>query len=60
MVDGTHLSGKYGGVMLVAATQDGNFQISPLAFGIVDAEDEPSWEWFSQNWLVVYLMSSLW
>ncbi|XP_056859970.1 uncharacterized protein LOC130508463 [Raphanus sativus] len=37
VVDGTHLSGKYGGVMLVAAAQDGNFQIFPLAFGIVDA-----------------------
>jgi len=46
VVDGTHLNGKYGGVMLVAAAQDGNFQIFPLAFGIVDAEDEPSWEWF--------------
>ncbi|XP_056860182.1 uncharacterized protein LOC108845025 [Raphanus sativus] len=46
VVDGTHLSGKYGGVMLVAAAQDGNFQIFPLAFGIVDAEDGPSWEWF--------------
>ena len=46
MVDGTHLSGKYEGVMLVAAAQDENFQIFPLAFGIVDAEDKPSWEWF--------------
>ncbi|KAL0826640.1 hypothetical protein Bca101_050317 [Brassica carinata] len=46
VVDGTHLSGKYGGVMLIAAAQDGSFQIFPLAFGIVDAEDEPSWEWF--------------
>ena len=46
VVDGTHLSGKYEGVMLVAAAQDGNFQIFPLAFGIVDAEDAPSWEWF--------------
>ncbi|XP_033134292.1 uncharacterized protein LOC117127751 [Brassica rapa] len=46
VVDGTHLSRKYGGVMLVAAAQDGNFQIFPLAFGIVDAEDEPSWERF--------------
>jgi len=46
VVDGTHLSGKYGGTMLVAAAQDGNFQIFPLAFGIVDEEDIPSWEWF--------------
>ncbi|XP_013588949.1 PREDICTED: uncharacterized protein LOC106297211 [Brassica oleracea var. oleracea] len=27
VVDGTHLSGKYEGVMFVAAAQDGNFQI---------------------------------
>lgn len=46
MVDGTHLCGKYEGVMLVAAAQDGNFQIFPLAFAIVDAENDESWEWF--------------
>ena len=46
MVDGTHLSGKYEGVMLVAAAQDGNFQIFPLAFGIVDGENDESREWF--------------
>ena len=46
VVDGTHLSGKYEGTMLVAAAQDGNFQIYPLAFGIVDAENDESWEWF--------------
>src|SRR5690606_23596361 len=32
--------------MLVAAAQDGNFQIFPLAFGVVDIEDDASWEWF--------------
>ncbi|KAL0732670.1 hypothetical protein Bca4012_008879 [Brassica carinata] len=46
VVDGTHLSGKYEGVMLVAAAQDGNFQIFPLAFAIVDGENDDSWEWF--------------
>ncbi|XP_013658058.2 uncharacterized protein LOC106362756 [Brassica napus] len=46
VVDGTHLCGKYEGVMLVAAAQDGNFQIFPLAFAIVDAENDDSWEWF--------------
>ncbi|CAA7018917.1 unnamed protein product [Microthlaspi erraticum] len=46
VVDGTHLTGTYGGVLLVAAGQDGNFQIFPLAFAIVDAEDSESWEWF--------------
>ncbi|XP_048613384.1 uncharacterized protein LOC125587222 [Brassica napus] len=46
VVDGTHLCGKYEGVMLVAAAQDDNFQIFPLAFAIVDAENDDSWEWF--------------
>ncbi|XP_013630834.1 PREDICTED: uncharacterized protein LOC106336532 [Brassica oleracea var. oleracea] len=46
VVDGTHLSGKYEGVILVAAAQDGNFQIFSLAFAIVDGENDESWEWF--------------
>ncbi|CAA7049322.1 unnamed protein product [Microthlaspi erraticum] len=46
VVDGTHLTGTYGGVLLVSAGHDGNFQIFPLAFAIVDAEDSESWEWF--------------
>ncbi|XP_013617676.1 PREDICTED: uncharacterized protein LOC106324212 [Brassica oleracea var. oleracea] len=46
VVDGTHLCGKYEGFMLVAAAQDGNFQIFPLAFAIVDVENDESWEWF--------------
>ncbi|CAA7017279.1 unnamed protein product [Microthlaspi erraticum] len=46
VVDGTHLTGKYGGTLLVAAGQDANFQVFPLAFGIVDAENNESWGWF--------------
>ncbi|CAA7025722.1 unnamed protein product [Microthlaspi erraticum] len=46
VVDGTHLTGKYGGVLLVAAGQDANFQVFLLAFGIVDAENNESWGWF--------------
>ena len=49
VVDGTHLSVKYGGVMLVVAAQDGNFQIFPLVFGIVDGENDHSWDGFSKN-----------
>ncbi|KAL6558672.1 hypothetical protein OROMI_019022 [Orobanche minor] len=33
VVDGTHLKGKYNGIMFVAATKDANEQIFPLAFG---------------------------
>ncbi|CAA7057065.1 unnamed protein product [Microthlaspi erraticum] len=46
VVDGTHLTGKYGGALLVAAGQDANFQIFPLAFAMVHGEDNESWEWF--------------
>ncbi|CAA7052193.1 unnamed protein product [Microthlaspi erraticum] len=46
VVDGTHLTGKYGGVLLVAAGQDGNFQVFPLAVAVVDAENNESWGWF--------------
>ncbi|XP_056846882.1 uncharacterized protein LOC130497765 isoform X2 [Raphanus sativus] len=46
VIDGTHLGGKYKGVLLTASGQDANFQIFPLAYAIVDAEDEESWTWF--------------
>lgn len=36
VVDGTHLKGKYGGCLITASAQDGNYQIFPLAFAIVD------------------------
>ncbi|XP_027348162.1 uncharacterized protein LOC113859642 [Abrus precatorius] len=35
-VDGTHLYGKYKGVLLVAVAQDGNQNILPIAFAIVE------------------------
>ncbi|XP_024011314.1 uncharacterized protein LOC112086577 [Eutrema salsugineum] len=45
VVDGTHLQGKYKGTMLLATAQDGNFGIFPIAFGVVDSENDESWEW---------------
>ena len=45
VVDGAHLKGKFKGVLLVAASQDGNGEIFPLAFGIVDSETYSSWKW---------------
>ncbi|KAL0738162.1 hypothetical protein Bca4012_014372 [Brassica carinata] len=49
VVDGTHLGGKYKGVLLTASGQDANFQIFPLAYAIVDTEDEEAWTWFLQK-----------
>lgn len=46
IVDGTHLRGKYGGCLLTASAQDGNYQIYPLAMGVVDSENDRAWEWF--------------
>ncbi|XP_010533352.1 PREDICTED: uncharacterized protein LOC104809156 [Tarenaya hassleriana] len=46
VVDGTFLTGKFKGVLLVAVCQDGNNHIYPIAFGVVDSENVDSWEWF--------------
>ncbi|KAL6545271.1 hypothetical protein OROGR_009145 [Orobanche gracilis] len=45
-IDGTHLYGKYKGKMLIAMGVDGNNQILPLAFAIVENESYDSWNWF--------------
>jgi hypothetical protein len=42
-LDGTFLKGKYFGTMFVAACQDGENQIYPLAFGMGDSENDASW-----------------
>ncbi|XP_010430915.1 PREDICTED: protein FAR1-RELATED SEQUENCE 6-like [Camelina sativa] len=49
VVDGTHLTGKYKGVLLTASGQDGNFQVFPLAFAVVDSENDDSWTWFFEK-----------
>ncbi|XP_023771148.2 uncharacterized protein LOC111919790 [Lactuca sativa] len=45
-IDGTHLYDKYTGKMLIAMGVDGNNQILPLAFAIVENESYDSWNWF--------------
>ncbi|XP_055960976.1 uncharacterized protein LOC126672216 [Mercurialis annua] len=46
VVDGTFLKVAYGGTLLTAATQDAANKIFPLAFCVVDSENDDSWEWF--------------
>ena len=46
IIDGTHLSGKYKGLLLTASGQDDNFQVFPLAFVVVDGETKEAWTWF--------------
>ncbi|XP_025680328.1 uncharacterized protein [Arachis hypogaea] len=48
-VDGTHLYGKYKGCLLVAVSQDGNNNIVPIAFTIVEGETSDAWHFFLSN-----------
>ncbi|XP_031101908.1 uncharacterized protein LOC116005810 [Ipomoea triloba] len=45
-IDGTHLYGKYGGHLLLAVSMNGNKEIFPIVYSIVDGETEDSWTWF--------------
>ncbi|XP_021749127.1 uncharacterized protein LOC110714883 [Chenopodium quinoa] len=45
-VDGCHLKGNYGGILLSAVSLDGNNEIFPVAIAVVDSENKTSWTWF--------------
>ncbi|KAL7248022.1 hypothetical protein ACSBR2_002840 [Camellia fascicularis] len=45
-VDGTFYKGRYKGHLLAATSKDGNQGLFPLAFAIVDAENQDNWMWF--------------
>lgn len=48
-VDGATLKNQYFGTLLSACTVDENSQIVPLAFSIVDSENDASGAWFFRN-----------
>ncbi|XP_016690573.1 uncharacterized protein [Gossypium hirsutum] len=48
-VDGTFLNGKYKETLLLAISQDGNHNILPLAFAIVEGETKEAWAFFLTN-----------
>ncbi|XP_025625225.1 uncharacterized protein [Arachis hypogaea] len=48
-VDGTHLYRKYKGALLVVVAQDGNQNIVPIVFAIVEGETADAWEFFLTN-----------
>ncbi|PNX97090.1 protein FAR1-related sequence 8-like [Trifolium pratense] len=48
-VDGTWLYGKYKGTLLLAVAQDGNNNIFPVAFAIVEGETKEAWNFFMKN-----------
>jgi hypothetical protein len=45
-VDGTFLSGKYKGTLMVAVGMTAENQVLPLAFTLVEGENNESWTWF--------------
>jgi hypothetical protein len=45
-IDGTHLYGKYKGTLLVAVSQDGNQNVVPIAYAIVEGETTEAWSFF--------------
>src|SRR5579859_5684114 len=45
-LDGTHLKSKYIGILLAATGVDVMGQLFPLAFAVVDAENDSNWLWF--------------
>lgn len=45
-LDGCFLKGVYGGQLLTAVGKDGNNQMYPIAYAVVEAETKDSWEWF--------------
>ncbi|XP_048623639.1 uncharacterized protein LOC106412529 [Brassica napus] len=52
-VDGTFLKSKYKGVLLAVTALDGNPNLYPVAFAVVDSENDRSWDWFMRQLKVV-------
>ena len=48
-IDGTHLYGKYRGVLLITIATDANNNVLSLTFADVDKESRPSWGWFLER-----------
>lgn len=49
VVDDTHLYGKYEGVLLSAVAQDTENHIYPIAFCVVDKENDAPWTFFFEK-----------
>ena len=48
-MDGCHLKGPYGGIVILAVGLDGNNGLFPLAFAVVESENKDSWSFFLEN-----------
>ncbi|XP_060190841.1 uncharacterized protein LOC132620161 [Lycium barbarum] len=54
VVDGSHLKTPYNGTFVLASTLDGAGNILPLAYGVIDSENDRSWTWFFERFRESY------
>lgn len=47
-LDGCFLKGQCKGELLTAVGRDGNNQVYPIAWGVVDVENKDNWQWFME------------
>ena len=45
-LDGCFLKGEFGGQLLSEVGKDGNNQMFPFAYVVVESENYSSWKWF--------------
>lgn len=45
-LDGTHLNGPYGGILLSVVALDANEKMLPLAISLVEIKNTETWCWF--------------
>ncbi|CAN1137185.1 hypothetical protein LINPERHAP2_LOCUS9892 [Linum perenne] len=48
-LDGCFLKGEVKGMLLSAIGKDGNNQMYPIAWAVVEGENRSSWTWFIDN-----------
>ncbi|XP_009801347.2 uncharacterized protein [Nicotiana sylvestris] len=54
VVDGSHLKSYYTGTFVSASTLDGAGHILPLAYGVIDSENDAAWTWFFEQFKITY------
>ncbi|XP_060175449.1 uncharacterized protein LOC132606121 [Lycium barbarum] len=54
VVDGSHLKTTYNGTFVSASTLDGAGNILPLAYGVIDSENDKSWTWLFEQFKQAY------